>query len=120
MNAGSAPIRLKLAYWESIGLKMFLEPISHTKVGPATRNETIVLIEFAEKFYSKCFNHGLTKRNANVNYQVPLSVARILHYRLQYHPTNAALQSILPKIDQQLTNRGVKPSFEETLDFNHN
>ncbi|SDE19851.1 hypothetical protein SAMN04487996_10413 [Dyadobacter soli] len=115
MNAGAVPIRLRLSYWESLGLKKFLEPICQTKVGPETRNETIVLIEFAEKFYGKCFGHGLNRSDKVATYQIPISVARIIHYRLQCQPTNAALQQILWLLDQHLTNRGLKPEFEKTL-----
>lgn len=103
------PVNLRLSFWEASNLKDFFLKLSAVKITADTRNEVIILIEFSEKFYTKCFSHGMKSQDKLVKYSFPLSVARILHYRLRHEPYEIATQYVLSKLDQELTNRSLKP-----------
>jgi len=103
------PVNLRLSFWEASNLKDFFLKLSTVKITADTRNEVIILLEFSEKFYTKCFAHGLKSQDKLVKYCFPLSVARILHHRLLHEPYEMATQYVLSKLDQELTNRSLKP-----------
>jgi len=103
------PVTLKLAFYEANYLRGHLIGVCAIKLKPQTSNDVIVLAEYFEKFQSACASHGLRRPDKVVPYRLPLSVARIFHERLLSVQYCDACQSILSKLDQQLTNRGLKP-----------
>ncbi|MGX5854538.1 hypothetical protein ACWKW6_12880 [Dyadobacter jiangsuensis] len=76
------------------------------------RNETIILAEHWQSWSRK--NEVADKRKLKT-YTIALSLARILHDRLQRIARSEINQSILAKLDQELTNIDMKPPFQLTL-----
>lgn len=104
------PVKLKLDKREADSLFSYLKNETEGKINrPDVRTELIILAEYYFKAFTKAVNHQMKPGNKPVLYEVPLSVARILHTRLQYYPYSSCLQIILANLDKQLLDRKMVP-----------
>lgn len=109
------PIRLTRFEVKAI-LDLLQDAVIKCADGGDIRVETIVLAEFHLPWYKKHLASFTKKPSKKLPlYQMPVSVARILHYRLQQLPFNHTNQFILSKLDMELTNREMKPKFPTKL-----
>lgn len=110
------PVKIRLVKHEAEQLTMF---VLNKSVGilrnPEVRNDLIVLAEFSETLKSKLRIHRSKITQKPLVYTLPLSVARILHHRLQKEEISPALQIVLANLDQELTNMNMKPTFPISL-----
>jgi hypothetical protein len=106
-------VRIRLAKHEAGRLIEYFQFSFFGKLSnPNIRNDLIVMAEYHDK---KVFKHRQSYKSKPVVYQLPLSIARILHYRLQVECPNTDLQNILYSLDQELTNLGMKVDFHKQL-----
>ncbi|GLU54476.1 hypothetical protein Dfri01_39370 [Dyadobacter frigoris] len=104
------PVKLKLDKREAESLFSYLKNETEGKINrPDVRTELIILAEYYYKTFTKAVKHQMKLDNKPVFYEIPLSVARILHTRIQFYPYQNNLQIILGNIDEQLLNRNMKP-----------
>jgi hypothetical protein len=118
MNPHIPKISLHLAKYEIIALHRYFSFLVQRTWNnlPRTDNDLIVLIEYYKK---------LDMLAARTEYQIepkkgfkftmPLSVARILHTRLQEGTFNEVLVMILGKIDFALNSANMAPKKDKTL-----
>lgn len=110
------PVKLKLDKREADSLFSYLKNETDGKINrPDVRTELIILAEYYYKTFTKAVNHQMKLDNKPVSYDIPLSVARILHTRIQFYPYQNNLQIILGIIDKQLVNRKMVPTAPKQL-----
>ena len=103
-------VRIRLAKHEAGRLMEYFHFSIHGKINnPNVNNDLIVMAEFYDKFVLKVFKQTQLDKSKPVLYQLPLSVARILHYQILAYCPNEYLQRILCSLDLELTNLGMKP-----------
>lgn len=106
------PIKIKLSVFELIAITTIMEYARKLPLRPDMRTETILLAENWMTWLKRTTSCEPYKVK---RYSIPVSVARAIHSRLQQVPTNQANQSLLVKLDQELTNINLKPPFPQTL-----
>ncbi len=75
------------------------------------RIETIVLSEFHARWWKITAALALKPKAAkDPIYKIPVSVARIIHYRLQHTSFSEIHQWLLDHLDRALLNRGLRPA----------
>ena len=110
------PVKLKLDKREADSLFSYLKHSVDGKLkNPKVRTELIILAEYYFKTFTKAVNHQMKPGNKPVSYDLPLSVARILHTRLQFNPYSNDLQNILAALDKHLVNRNMVPPTPKQL-----
>ena len=111
-----APVTIRLAPFEVQAILNILEEACRKCADRNVRVETIVLAEFYVEWWKKRLSIFTKPRpKKDPVYKIPVSVVRILHYRLQHTPTDQTLQFILAKLDQALIDRNLCPTFPTTL-----
>lgn len=105
-------IKVKLSRYEVCAIQLIMWQAAQRELRPDMRNETIIL---AENWQTWSRKHEVADKRKLKTYTIALSLARILHDRLQRIPQTHIHQSILDKLDQELTNIGMKPPFQLTL-----
>jgi len=109
-------VRIRLAKHEAERLVTYYFSSFNGKLKDANvDNELIVMAEYYDKLFIKAVRHGIKPGNKPVVYQLPLSISRILHDRLQSDPWDTILQNVLGSLDQELTNMGMKPNIPVKL-----
>ena len=109
-------IRIRLAKHEAERLVTYYFSCINGKLkDPNVRNELIVMAEYYDKLIIKVYRHQSKLGNKPVVYQLPLSISRILHARMQVSHYDTILQNVLSSLDQELTNMGMKPNFPVKL-----
>lgn len=109
-------VRIRLVKHEAQRLIAYYHSCFTGKLNqPDVRNELIVMAEYYDKLFLKVYKHQTKSGNKSVVYQLPLSISRILHARLQADPWDTILQNVLASLDQELTNMGMKPNFPVKL-----
>ena len=114
------PIAIHLAAYEVQAIKNILEDavFKAASYKKDAKIETIVLAEFFTPWSKRllaCLTATGPKRNKAKLYPIPVSVARILHYRIQQIQYNPINQEILTKLDNALTNCNMKPDYPTIL-----
>jgi hypothetical protein len=100
------PLKIRLSAHEVMAITMIMEKAACAELRPDMKNETIIL---AENWRTWLKRFAAANSNKPKLYLMPVSVARTLHYRLQMIPLTQANQTILTKLDQELTNINMKP-----------
>lgn len=109
-------VRIKLAKHEAGKLLEYFQYSFFGKLqNPNIRNDLIVMAEYYDKLFTKVFKHRNSYKTNLVVYNLPLSIARILHYRIQADCPNDQMQKILLDLDQQLMNLNMKADFHKQL-----
>jgi hypothetical protein len=111
-----APITIRLSPFEVKAILDILEDACHKCNDCNVRVETIVLAEFYVQWWRKrllTFTKPTPKKDPA--YKIPVSIVRILHYRLQHSPSDHTRQFILAKFDQALIDRNLRPTFPSKL-----
>jgi len=85
---------------------------------PKTDSDVIVLIEYSFKIETlKRSSEYRPQPKKGFSFTMPLSIARILHTRLQEVAFNEVLVMILGKIDYSLNTINMAPKKDKTLDI---
>jgi hypothetical protein len=106
------PVKLKLDKREADSLLSYLKSETEGKIShPEVRIELIILAEYYYKAFTKAVIIKSGPGDKPVLYEIPLSVARILHTRLQYYPYSNCLQVILASLDKKLVVRNITIAF---------
>ena len=105
-------VKVKLTRAEVFSIQQIMRQAASLQLRSDMRNETIILAENWETWIKKYVSADERKVKS---YQIALSLARILHDRLQKIPVTDANQSLLTKLDQELTNLNMKPLLQLTL-----
>jgi hypothetical protein len=81
---------------------------------PYLRSGLIILAEFYPAWKKKCAAvDPYAKRVKGVpKYKIPVSVAQIVHNRLQHYPRTEGNQLLLNNLDRALVNRSLRPVFD--------
>lgn len=118
------PIKIDLTIDEIVAVDDLLVQCANHVLGQRShvRIEVIILAEFAEPWLKHCQSFKLCpdKSKGTKKCRLPVSVAKVLWLRLQHSKADWANQSLLHKLDSQLTNRGQKPYFENLRLFQEN
>jgi len=110
------PVKLRLAKHEARRLVEYFNIKIEGKLNSSdVRNDLIVMAEFYEKLFLKATRQQLKPGHKPTIYHLPLSIARILHNRLQQEPCDSILQNILYNLDHELTNINMAPKFSKQL-----
>lgn len=110
------PVQIKLAKHEAQKLLAYFHQTTDGKLKDTNvRNDLIMIAEHYDTLYIKVTKHLLIDGYKLVVYKFPLSLARILHTRLQQEPYNQVLQNILGNLDKELNNRNMVPHFPKQL-----
>lgn len=105
-------VKIKLSAYEVFAIQDMMYKASVVELRPNMKNETIILAENWPTWVKKYVSAD--KQRAKT-YTIALSLARIMHLRLQQIPMTFANQSLLDKLDHELTNIEMKPPFQLTL-----
>lgn len=106
------PIKVRLSMFEVAAVYMVMREAAQAPIRNNLKIENILLREAMTTWQMKVLKADDKKARL---YSISASIARVLHLRLQQLPADDACQSLLVKLDQELTNRGLKPPFPITL-----
>lgn len=76
---------------------------------PLLTSGLIILAEFYPTWKKRCAAVPLKKTKTNPLCRIPISVAQVLHSRLQHSPQTQANQWLLENLDLALVNRSLRP-----------
>jgi hypothetical protein len=111
------PLKIKVSKDEAWAIHSYIKETIIKAGDKNARIEIIILAEYYMVWTKKLMAYHRTNSTVNVPkpQKIPVSVGRILHYRLQHEPYDQVNQGILSKLDQALTNRNMKPDFSTNL-----
>ncbi|CAG4992296.1 hypothetical protein DYBT9275_00933 [Dyadobacter sp. CECT 9275] len=109
-------VKIKLGKFEVLTILRILGEALQIAQKENVRVETLILAEFYLSWYKRSLSYELPGHQHQIKQQtIPLSVARVLHYRLRFEPATAHTQSILSNLDQILVNMGRRPDYPITI-----
>lgn len=110
------PVKLKLAHHEAEEMRKYMLRLLEMSADTRAKNEVIIVAEYFQKFdstvRSRVFKIG-SKRISQ--YNIPLSIARILWFRWQQENNGETIQAVLGKIDYELNALNRVPYSPKTL-----
>ena len=110
------PLSIRLSGIEAVALLMVLrgaldklyECPKHKR--GSIRIETIVLNEYYPTWWKKTAALAVApSKQKDPTYRIPVSICRIVHYRLQHLPYSDANQMLIKRLDKALLNSGYRP-----------
>ena len=103
------PLKIKLTYYEARQLGDYFMRAGRIAIHPQAREELMVLAEISPRFESQVVKAWRDPNKGKVfTYTIPMSVARILHRRLQQEVITSEMQMVLMGLDKELTRRDMK------------
>ncbi len=105
-------VKIKLSAYEVFAIQDMMYKAAHAELRPDMKNDTIIL---AENWPIWAKRYASADKQRLKTFTIALSLARIMHLRLQQIPQTFANQSLLDKLDHELTSMDMKPVFQLSL-----